>query len=145
MINREAIFGALYTLLQTVPEIKTFGRRYKLAMEVPMESQPALYLVTHRNVYKQMSPKPEIVQLQATIIVYTCDGRDPNVVPVIALNNILDSIDAALQPTSVDFGVNQNTLGGLVAHCRIEGEVMVDPGDLDGQAVAQIPIRIVVP
>jgi hypothetical protein len=36
-------------------------------------------------------------------------------------------------------------LGGLVTHCWIEGRIEIHPGDLDGQAIAVVPIRMLVP
>jgi hypothetical protein len=40
-------------------------------------------------------------------------------------------------------GTATTTLGGLVDSCRISGEVLIDDGLDDGQAVAVIPIEIV--
>jgi hypothetical protein len=79
--------------------------------------------------------------LSADIYVYT-KTNDSTAVPAIDLNNILDGVDARLAPSPV---TGKQTLGGLVSHCRRDGEVMLDPGDLDGQALAIIPIKIFVP
>jgi len=54
------------------------------------------------------------------------------------LNTILDALEAALNPAN---GARQ-TLGGLVSHCRIEGAVLKDPGDLDGDGLLWVPIKI---
>lgn len=43
------------------------------------------------------------------------------------------------RPTSV---TRKQTLGGLVPHCWIDGKVMKDPGDLDGDGIAVIPLKI---
>jgi len=37
---------------------------------------------------------------------------------------------------------NRQTLGGMVSHCRIDGQVMKDPGDLDGDALLWVPLKI---
>ena len=36
----------------------------------------------------------------------------------------------------------RQTLGGLVSNCYIGGKIMKDPGDLDGDAIAVIPVKI---
>ena len=41
----------------------------------------------------------------------------------------LAAIDAALAPSAL---TGLQTLGGLVSHCWIEGKLMKDAGDLDG-------------
>jgi hypothetical protein len=53
----------------------------------------------------------------------------------------LDVIDAALAPNPV---TRKQTLGGLVSHVWIDGKVMKGPGDLDGDGVAVIPVKILV-
>jgi len=53
----------------------------------------------------------------------------------------LDEIEKALEPQDEE----TLTLDGLVSHCRIEGEIETDEGMLDTQAVAVIPISILVP
>ena len=54
------------------------------------------------------------------------------------INSVLDAIDAALAPS----GEARQTLGGLVSHCRVDGTVMRDPGDLDGDGMVIVPISI---
>ena len=69
-------------------------------------------------------------------------GKDPNANPEQALNDIIDAVEAALLP-----GINSNaqTLGGIVSHAWIEGEIEQFPGVLDGIAKAIIPVKILVP
>lgn len=57
------------------------------------------------------------------------------------IDDLLDVIDAALQPTPPG---DANTLSGLVTQCSIDGEILVDAGILDNQAVVMIPIHVVV-
>ncbi|HXP74621.1 MAG TPA: hypothetical protein VN823_10790 [Stellaceae bacterium] len=58
------------------------------------------------------------------------------------MNPLLDAIETALAP---DLVTNVQSLGGLVAHCWIAGKVETDEGVLGGQAVAIVPIEILVP
>jgi hypothetical protein len=131
--SREAIYAALFALVSGSAEFKTKGRRLKLWTDV--NAKPAVFVA-------QRGATPQKVTLKADIFIYTNVGKDPNVIPAAQLNDLVDAIDAALAGSAV---TGRQTLGGLVAHCWIEGEVMIDPGDLDGDGVAVIPVRILIP
>ena len=51
------------------------------------------------------------------------------------LNAIMDALDGALAPTGADAALGRCTLGGTAWRCSIEGKVLKDPGDLDGDAL----------
>lgn len=57
------------------------------------------------------------------------------------VDDMLDSIDASL---AGDLPGEANTLGGLVTQCAIDGDINVDSGILDNQAVILVPIHVVV-
>jgi hypothetical protein len=63
------------------------------------------------------------------------------VLPAIALNQLVDAIELALSPGPA---FEEQTLGGLVSHCRIVGEIETDEGVLGDQAVAIIPSKSMV-
>lgn len=156
--QRELIWTALQALLSNVTFAPTtgadpmttwavqadgvtkVGRRLKVWTEVPL--QPACFLTGHveQDVYKS-ELTPSLTTIEGMIYVYF-KTTDPTCIPAIDLNNILDGIDAAIAPSIV---TGKQTLGGLVSHCRRDGKVMLDPGDLDGQGLALIPIKILVP
>ena len=74
---------------------------------------------------------------------YSNLGLNPNVAPAIGLNNLIAAVKAAMAP---DDPLQQRyTIGGLVMWCRISGRIEKDTGDLDGQAIAKIPVEIIVP
>ena len=83
--------------------------------------------------------KPPKVTLSCDVFIYANTAMDPNVIGATTLNTLLDAIDVAMRPDSLDSTL---TLGNLVTHCWIEGEVLCDPGDIDGAIVAVIPIKI---
>ena len=58
------------------------------------------------------------------------------------MNNLIDAVEDALDPAPL---YQNQTLGGIVSHCWFEGDVMKEPGDLDGDGIAIIPIKILVP
>lgn len=141
--SREAIYSALFDLVSGSAAFKTKGRRLKLWTDVNAAAKPALFVAQRGQTYVQGSEAtPQKVTLKADIFVYTNVGKDANVVPATQLNDLVDAVDAALAGSVV---TGRQTLGGLVAHCWIEGEVMIDPGDIDGDGVAVIPVRILIP
>jgi hypothetical protein len=148
--SRETIMTALTALLDGVTFLPLamgettwaipVGRRLKMWTDVPQ--QPACFLVVHsENDAYQSEVTPSKTTISADVFVYIKTG-DASSIPAIDLNNVLDGIDAALAPNVL---TGKQTLGGLVSHCRREGQVMLDPGDLDGQGLAIIPIKIFVP
>ena len=61
------------------------------------------------------------------------------------LNGVMDALDQAFALSGADLGLGRNTLGGTAYSCRIDGKVLKDPGDLDGDALLVVPVRIVLP
>ena len=62
-----------------------------------------------------------------------------------AINNALDAIDAALAPAGLDIGLGRQTLGGAVYDCKITSVPVRDTGDLDGDGLAVVAVRLVEP
>lgn len=62
-------------------------------------------------------------------------------VPSSDINTILDALDRAIAPSVVE---RKQTLGGLVSHCRQDGQKLKDPGDLDDDGLIIYPIKILV-
>lgn len=124
--------------------LQTTGRRLQPWNQVA--AQPALFLRNEGEEHaERRSGMPPKVTIKAEAWVYSNAGRNPDFAPSAGLNSLLDAIEAALKPTTYVNGAALQTLGGLVAHAWIEGEVMLHPGDLDGQAIAVVPIKILVP
>lgn len=153
--SREQVFKALYALLSSVtwdagtdlaPKIETFKtktREIKLFSDVPAAQQPWVGQAEHADTVSQKSNLPYKRTFQATWIVY---HKAPS--PRSIYNNlIIDAIEKAMAPKPEDEGFfdERNTLSGLVWHCFIDGEIFKDPGDLDGQALITVPIRLLVP
>jgi hypothetical protein len=131
---------------QTIPVaallqgFQTTGRRLKFWEEVT--AQPAMFLVDGDEEWPQRPPtKPAIITLEAEIWVYSNAGQDPDTVPSVALNTMIEAIDAQLQPGR--FSLPQ-TLGVLeVVWVGIEGRILKTPGHIGGQAIAVIPVKLV--
>lgn len=147
--SRESVLGALFTKLKNAQfsspvngsnTWRTTSRRVKLWGDVPPASRPALFMTDHHETYQYKAQnEPVLTTINVDVFVYI-DARDPGATPSSMLNIIMDAITSAIGPTP---GFEQKqTLGGLVSHCRIEGEVLKDPGDLDGDGMLIIPIKI---
>jgi hypothetical protein len=142
-MNRESIMTALFTLVSGSAAFATASRRMQLWSGVASADKPALFLCERGDTYARSSEAvPEAVTMSVDIYIYTDAGKDQSAVPATALNNLIDAVDAALAPGCL---TGLQTLGGLASHCWIEGKVMKDAGDLDGDGVAVIPVRILVP
>ncbi len=119
------------------------SRRLKLWSDVASADQPALFITEHgENIAYAAEMLPGKATLNVDLFVYIAAGKDPDCVPARDLNIALDAITACLAP---DPSLGRQTLGGLVAHCRIEGRIVKDPGDLDGQGLALVPVKILGP
>lgn len=153
-IKREQIFSALYDLLRTVkppqevcspgsdPQWILTSRDLQQWDDVPAANQPALFVV--QGTQQGIEPVPGLSQwrLRATAIVYykTLGISDPDVPKDSLANKFIDAFDFTINPHA---GQRQ-TLGNLVYHCSINGDVAFDSGLTDGQAVVLIPIVILV-
>lgn len=144
--SREAVVSALVTLLSGAvfssavngaTTWKTVGRKLKLFSEVPLAARPALFVTEHHeNTVFQSENLPPKMTMSLDLFVYL-NGK-ANSTPAQDLNIVMDALDAVLAPNAT--GVQ--TLGGLVTHCRIDGQTMKDPGDIDGDGLLWVPIKI---
>jgi len=130
---------ALFNLVSSSASFVTASRRLRLWSDVGQTDTPALFQYERHDVYSNGKNYLPIVEMNIDLYIYTKPGLDSGVTPISVLNPLLDAIDAALAPSPV---TRRQTLGGLVSHCWIEGKIMKDPGDLDGDGVAVIPLKI---
>jgi hypothetical protein len=155
-VNEELI---LYTLAQLMTEVRwtrsdssehrflTVSRRVKLWADVPHPQQPACFQAEHADETGQVTGMPYKTVLGANWIIYQCVNMDKKAIGAIENNLILDGVRRALAPKPTDRGFldNRNTLGGLVHHCFISGKIFKDPGDIDGEGMMVVPIKLLVP
>lgn len=139
-MTREDVSDALFSLLVAAGTFATSGRRLKLWTTVA--AQPALFLRnTGEEWIRGPSRMPAKLEMEFEVWLYSNAGADPDVAPSIGLNDLIAAVAGALDP----FPLATQTLGGAVQHCWIEGRVDMHPGDLDGQAIAVIPVKVLVP
>lgn len=140
-MNRETIHAALFAKLSTAAGFATASRRLKHWNDTPAAEQPALFLSHKTESAEPRQGLPTLWTLDFDAYLYA-RAPDRATSPSSVLNPMLDAISGAIAPDNAT--MSAQTLGGLVAHCWIEGSVETDEGTLGDQAVAIIPIRILV-
>jgi hypothetical protein len=141
-LNREAIYAALFTQLSAIPGLVTTSRILKHWTDVPGDLQPALYQAQGREIPLTVTGQPTKWELRPTIYVYVrTDGQTP---PSTAMNPILDQVVAIVNKRNPI--TNTNNLGGIagVEWARLDGAIETDEGTLGNQAVAIVPVLILV-
>ena len=147
-VNRDTVLSALFSRLSLitfstpvrgVSNFTICSRRLRHWSDVPKSERPALFMVCHgeSSVYRAENV-PAYTTMSVKLFIYT-DGSDKLSVPDTDISIILDAIDRALSPGP---GEARQTLGGLVSHCRIDGEILRDPGDMDDDGLIIVPILV---
>lgn len=141
-VSREAIGTALLALFNRNNAFRTVSRQVKLWGDTPQTERPSLMLAEHGEEYvREARGQPAYVTLEYRAFIYTWAKGVVN--PITLLNPLLDAMDAALADHPVTLAPQD--LGGLVASVWIEGAIIKDPGDLDGDGIAIVPIKALVP
>lgn len=139
-MTREDIYIALFQRLSACAEFITASRRMRHWSDVAPADQPALFQCEPRQIAQRSPGLDTVWLLPVDAYVYVNTGADRDMAPGRIMNPLLDAISAALAPDNPM--TNKCTLGGLVVHCWIEGEIETDEGALGDQGVAIIPIVI---
>jgi len=139
MQARETIMSALLGLVAGSSSFITASRRLRLWSEVGNGEMPAIVTHEKKDSYAGGKNYLPVVEMNVDLYVYTRPGMDSGITPISVLNPLLDAIDKAIAPNIV---TRKQALGGLVSHVWIDGEVLKDPGDLDGDGVAVIPVKL---
>jgi hypothetical protein len=139
LASRETAYLALFARLQNITGIKNCTRKLTHWQDSPMENQPVLYMEQGGEVRNPVQGLPARLVLEANLWLYVSTQGDP-VGPV--LNPLLDAIGDTLEPIVAQN--NRQTLGGVVHHCWIEGQTQVFEGNLGEEAVAIIPVKMLV-
>jgi len=144
--SREEALEALAALLASAYDWTTGpSRRLKLWTDVSMANRPACFIFEggfETYAWSEGAIAKRIIE--AKVFIYL-NAKDPNVIGASLLNDVMDALDAAFALSGNDLLIGRNTLGGLVSQCRIDGKLMKDPGDLDGDALLIVPIKLILP
>jgi hypothetical protein len=144
-MSRETVFSALFAAVSNAYDWGLASRRMKLWSEVPATLRPALFqLESGPETYQWSTAATPRRTFEAKLFLYF-DARDPSRPGASAINEALDAIDAALAPSKLDTSRGRQTLGGVVYDCKIVGVPVRDTGDLDGDGLAVVSVRLVGP
>lgn len=123
----------------------TCSRKFRHWKDVKPMEKPAVFLTKPVETHERSGAGlPDKAILECFAYIYTAvDVKDGTAIPDATMNVPMQAIEQAMGPD--DPLSNRNTLGGLVHDCRIESELKNDAGDLDGEGVARVPIRIIIP
>lgn len=143
MTSRETYYGALMTQLAKLKAsgaISAIDRLVRLQDATNPPVMPCIYLDTDKETVEHQAGQPARVTLTCKLFVYVA-GPDRNAVPGTALSNLLDAIDSVL---AAPIPGMQQTLGGLVSHCWVEGEIERFEAGIDNLALAIVPVHMMV-
>lgn len=122
------------------------SRRLKMFNRIPVEDQPAAFIVQHQEVYetKYAGVPPRRIMEVGVWCFAPSNGED------VIGDDYLDSMEEGIEnilPID-DVMRNELTLGGLAYSVSIDRRSNLfirDPGDIDGQALLILPFRIILP
>lgn len=139
-MTREPIYAALFALVSRSAGFVTVSRRLRHWTDVGAAEQPALFQIQKSESAEERAKLPPKWRATVDLYIYA-QAPDELAAPATVINPLLDALAAALAPDPLS---NVQSLGGLVAHCWIAGKIQTDEGVLGGQAVAIVPIEILV-
>lgn len=137
---REPIYAALFAKLAAAATFKTASRKLKHYSEVSPPDQPALFMAQITEDPRQQTKLPPLWHMKVECYVYA--RVEDTEIPGQIINTLLDALTNAIAPLPA---FNQQTLGGLVHNCWIDGVIDIFEGLLANQVVVIIPITITVP
>jgi hypothetical protein len=143
---RDVAIEALLRLVASAYARK-FGpsRKLKLWTDVPPASRPACFLFEGgQETYSWSEGAIPKRVIEAKLFVYL-NAKDQSVLGASLINGVMDALDAAFALSGGDLASGRNTLSGAVYSCRIDGRPLKDPGDLDGDALLIVPVKMTLP
>ncbi len=143
-MTRETYYAALFALLgaaQTSGAVVTCDRRLRFLADMNAAELPALFMAVDRQLIAQRRGLPPRHTLGAKVYLYAANP-DRHTAAGIALNALIDAIEAALAPPA---GADAQSLGGLVSHAWIEGPVEVFEAVEGERAAAILTVQMLLP
>jgi hypothetical protein len=140
----EDVYAALFALLQTATYSGGLAMRFSQRTlvppdEVPVANSPALFLVPGPMHVEQREFALAKWILTGIIIVYVrgdSEVPNPNPLPASLVNDVIWGIATTLATTQPPY--QKQTLGGLVYHTWLEGDVTMEIGS--EQLVIYLPV-----
>lgn len=139
----DVAFESLFDPLLNSGALKTVSRRFRFWDQVTSADKPCMFITkfNEQNNAGNIST-PTIITANYGLWIYTDAGQDQNSIPMTTLNNLLDSVSSAFVGSPIFGNV---TLGGIAIDVRISGEIKITDGSIDGNGVAFVPVKILIP
>lgn len=139
-VTREQIFQALFTLVSSSSAFVTASRTLVSWEQLsPSGQMPAIYVRQMKEDSVVTRGLPTVSKMHAEIYIYCATEKHSGPGSTV-INGLVDAVTAALAP---DAASGEQTLGGLVHRCRIEGGTVIDEGTLGDVAMAMLPVEII--
>ena len=151
MSIREPIYVALWNLVadaaSVVTEFVTTGRYLIPITDLPTDKLPALFLIEHGEQWVKIGKGiPAKRTLHCSFVMYAHTAGQAQDYPATLINNMMDVLDTLIETPGNP--ANTQSLGGLVEHVYLEGEVKIIEGQLGSGEYASVlvaPITILIP
>lgn len=146
-VSREDVASALFALVSGSAGMVTSSRVFRGFDEVNREEMPAIFQIQRPEKYERapggmvgIPPKRTMV---FELFLYTCDPQERSVPPSIQMNRMIDAVETSLLPSPT---TGLQTLGGLVASARLEGELIyAESLTTDNKSVAVLQVQVLRP
>ena len=140
MIALEPIYAALWAKIQAIPGVNYFSRRPVVPQNLADGQFPAVMLnQLEIDALCDGSGIGTVFTIPVEILIYVNTGSDPNVVPTVALNGLIDQVRAAI---AVNVPGTRQELGGLAYSVFVNGKIEVFEGNQGQHGIAIVPITI---
>ncbi len=148
MAVREPIYVALWNLFLTHPDLVgkfvTTSRYLKHFDTVAPEQMPALFMAEGGEQWtKPGKGIPAKRVLMPHLAMYCSTAQPDAILPATLINNLMDVVDEVIEQPGVPS--NTQTLGGLVEHVYLEGQVEIYEGYLQDKSIVLVPLTIMLP
>lgn len=146
--TRNQVFTSLFNFLGFLPPPQgmtwnTISQYFQIWDDVVAANQPAIFLYRGPQNFtsKHVFGVTKLLWRVSIFIYFRADGfKTRNTYPDQITDQICDSLEQLFQTSTRD---GRQTLGGTVWHCWIEGNIVTDPGIVDGQAIVVCPLSII--
>jgi len=134
--------AALFDIVKKSAGYKTTSRKLKLWGDTSKEMRPCLFMhEVDDDVQGGKTGIPQVIEMKANLFIYTWAHEVEN--PAGLLNPLIDAVFYALRPSPL---TGKQNLGlAFVDHAWITGKLFKDPGALDGDGLAIIPVTVRMP
>jgi hypothetical protein len=153
--DRNAVMQALFNQVSGA-QLRAGGnafvttvRGWQDIQQVSEAERPALFMLEDDQdaIRPRAGMPPRRLLMRVQFLIYAWSGGQTTEggVPASVIQPLIDAVDDALNPGPLPLGIQQQTLGGLAYDAFVSGRIQVIPGYRDGQALAVIPVQVLVP